>query len=108
VDVIKGLLDNTGLDNPQWRLNDTHQAREYCVQYRETDQAFIERLAAEEGISYHFEHTADTHALVFSDQAQQAQSIGTVMHNGHCGADRTEPCLWSFDIEESMAHRSPT
>jgi len=103
VDVIKGLLDNTGLDNPQWRLSDTHQAREYCVQYRETDQAFIERLAAEEGISYHFEHTADTHALVFSDQAQQAQSIGTVLYNGQSGADRTEPCLWSFDIEESMA-----
>ncbi len=103
VDVIKGLLTKTGLENSQWRLNDAHITREYCVQYRETDQAFIERLAAEEGINYHFEHTADNHALVFSDQAKQAKHIGTVLYNGQTGGDRTEPCIWSLDKEESMA-----
>ena len=41
--------------------------REYCVQYRETDFDFITRLAAEEGLVYHFEHSATGHTLVFSD-----------------------------------------
>ncbi len=33
--------------------------RVYCVQYRETDHAFVRRLLAEEGISYHFVHDPD-------------------------------------------------
>jgi len=103
VDVIKGLLDKTGINNAEWRLNDNHNPREYCVQYRETDQGFIERLAAEEGISYHFEHNDKDHTLVFSDQAKQAKNIGTVLYNGQSGGDRSEPCIWSLDVEESLA-----
>ncbi|WP_335342895.1 contractile injection system protein, VgrG/Pvc8 family, partial [Rodentibacter genomosp. 2] len=38
---------------------------EYCVQYRETDLNFIERLAAEEGSYYYFEHIADNHTIHF-------------------------------------------
>jgi len=34
-------------------------ARDYCVQYRETDRDFCVRLMEEEGISYHFAHTDD-------------------------------------------------
>ena len=103
VDIIKGLLDKTHISNSEWRLSDGHNPREYCVQYRETDQGFIERLAAEEGIGYHFEHTDKDHALVFSDQAKQAKNIGTVLYNGQSGGDRTEPCIWSLDVEETLA-----
>ncbi|MFO0552354.1 MAG: type VI secretion system tip protein TssI/VgrG [Polyangiaceae bacterium] len=37
-------------------LQGSYPRRAYCVQYRETDLGFIERLLAEEGISYWFEH----------------------------------------------------
>ena len=44
---------------------------DYCVQYRETDFAFLSRLMEIEGISYHFEHNADhNHVLVLTDSPE--------------------------------------
>jgi len=55
-----------------WRVRDTsrlydEKARPYCVQYEESDVAFVERLLEEEGIGYHFEHTDTECRLVLSD-----------------------------------------
>jgi type VI secretion system secreted protein VgrG len=62
----------------QWRLERRsalvrqYPKRTYCVQYRETDHAFVRRLLAEEGIFTFFEHeTGDTERLVLAD-AQNA------------------------------------
>jgi type VI secretion system secreted protein VgrG len=48
------------------RLGDP-EVRPFCVQYEETDLAFVSRLLEEEGISYHFEHTKTECVLVLSD-----------------------------------------
>ena len=45
--------------------------RDYCVQYDETDLAFVRRLMAEEGISYFFEHDDRGHGLVLVDAPDQ-------------------------------------
>ena len=37
-------------------LTKDYPVRSYCLQYRETDLAFIERLLAEEGINYSYSH----------------------------------------------------
>jgi type VI secretion system secreted protein VgrG len=55
-----------------WRVQDASRiddvaARPYCVQYEESDLAFIGRLLEEEGIAYHFEHTHDAVVLVMAD-----------------------------------------
>lgn len=55
-----------------FRIKDTariedKKTRPYCVQYNESDFAFVTRLLAEEGISYHFEHHAAAIVLVMSD-----------------------------------------
>lgn len=55
-----------------WRLSETarledEKARPHCVQYNETDFDFVSRLLEEEGISYHFEHTAKQIVFVMSD-----------------------------------------
>ena len=38
--------------------------REYCVQFRESDWHFVQRLLEEEGIYYYFRHEANKHTLV--------------------------------------------
>lgn len=53
------------------RLRGTYLPREYCVQYNETDLAFVERLLAEEGIGFFFEHVATKEVLVLFDDNGQ-------------------------------------
>jgi len=45
----------------------TYKKREYCVQYRESDLAFVSRLLEEEGIFYWFRHFKDQHLFVIGD-----------------------------------------
>ncbi|HEX4322690.1 MAG TPA: type VI secretion system tip protein TssI/VgrG [Acidobacteriaceae bacterium] len=49
------------------RLHGEQAKREYCVQYRETDFNFVNRLMEEEGIWYFFEHSEDEHLLVITN-----------------------------------------
>ncbi len=53
-----------------WSLEGSYRAREYCVQYRESDFNFVSRLLEEEGIFYFFRHEAGKHTLVLSDGPQ--------------------------------------
>lgn len=55
-DIVKELFSEYKIENVVWNLNSQHLAREYCVQYRESHLAFIERILSEEGIFYFFDH----------------------------------------------------
>ena len=51
--------------------------REHCVQHRESDLAFIDRLLAEEGIFYRFEVEDDAEVVVFADTvARCPEAVG--------------------------------
>ncbi|NUQ75157.1 MAG: type VI secretion system tip protein VgrG [Polyangiaceae bacterium] len=55
-----------------WRVVDASRiddvaTRPYCVQYNESDLAFVSRLLEEEGIGYHFENGDGVCLLVLSD-----------------------------------------
>jgi type VI secretion system secreted protein VgrG len=49
------------------RLMGTYPAREFVVQFKESDLAFVSRLAEHVGISYFFEHDGGSDKLVFTD-----------------------------------------
>ena len=66
-DIIKKILGETGFSDYEFQLSGEHPEREYCVQFRESDLAFISRLSEEEGISYFFKHSEKAHTLVFFD-----------------------------------------
>ena len=51
----------------QNELQETYPAREYCLQYGETDLQFAHRLMEEEGISYAFDHAGEVEVMVLRD-----------------------------------------
>lgn len=53
---LAGNAAFTGVFQYRNLLTRNYPLRSYCLQYRETDLAFIERLLAEEGISYRYSH----------------------------------------------------
>ncbi|NAT78297.1 type VI secretion system tip protein VgrG [Dickeya dadantii] len=67
--IISTLLEEAGITDYAFALRHEHAVREYCVQYRESDLAFINRLAAEEGLFYFHEFEAGKHRVVFADDA---------------------------------------
>ena len=56
LEIIEEVLADYPLAHFRLAVNQPLQKRSICCQYRETDFAFIERLLAEEGLSYRFEH----------------------------------------------------
>jgi len=71
-DILQQVLD--GLD-VSWQIAGTYPPRDYCVQYRETDFDFANRLMEEEGIYYYFEHRPGGHALVLTDHQLKLPQI---------------------------------
>lgn len=67
--IIKKVFEGAGFQTSSFRLSlaATYPAREYCVQYRETEFEFISRLMEEEGIYYFFEHSPTGHVMVIAD-----------------------------------------
>jgi type VI secretion system secreted protein VgrG len=68
-DIISALIAERGFSKYfRSDLSRTYTVWDYCVQYRETDLAFLGRLMEAEGIYYYFEHNENrTHTLVLAD-----------------------------------------
>lgn len=56
-------------------LHGSYGARDYCVQYQESDLNFVQRLWEEEGIFYFFEHTKEKDKLNIGDGAHAFASL---------------------------------
>ncbi|AZK63401.1 type VI secretion system tip protein VgrG [Pectobacterium versatile] len=67
--IIGTLLEESGITDYAFALRHEHAPREYCVQYRESDLAFVTRLAAEEGMYFFHEFEEGKHRVVFADDA---------------------------------------
>jgi type VI secretion system secreted protein VgrG len=68
-EILSILLQEHGITDYAFALKNEHAKREYCVQYRETDLDFVNRLAAEEGLFYFHEFEQGKHRIVFADDA---------------------------------------
>jgi type VI secretion system secreted protein VgrG len=68
-DIIKEVFTNAGFSDfdEQGLKEKPYPVMEYCVQYRETDLAFVSRLMEQYGIYYYFVHTREKHTLALAD-----------------------------------------
>ncbi|NVN91639.1 MAG: type VI secretion system tip protein VgrG [Desulfuromonadales bacterium] len=70
-DIIEKVFKEQGFNDFKMKLQSGYAERDYCVQYRETDFAFVTRLLEEEGIQYFFEHEKGKHTLILADSPQE-------------------------------------
>ncbi len=76
--ITDRILDEWSLPR-RWKLAQKHAPRTYCVQYQESDLTFLQRILADEGIFFHFEHPDDERGgeeIVFTDDAHLVGPIG--------------------------------
>jgi type VI secretion system secreted protein VgrG len=66
-DIIKKVFKDLGFTDIDDKLSGSYEARDYCVQYRETTFNFVQRLMEQEGIYYYFAHENGKHTLVLCD-----------------------------------------
>jgi len=76
-EIIQDVFKSAGIlaDQFNFKLRETYEPREYCVQYRETDLNFVTRLMEEEGIFYFFEHDDDEHVMILTDHEAALKKI---------------------------------
>ncbi len=66
-DIVTTIFKAHGFTDFKLSLTGSYTPHEYCVQYAETDFAFISRLLEEEGIFWFFTHEPGKHTLVLAD-----------------------------------------
>ncbi|RON08957.1 type IV secretion protein Rhs [Pseudomonas brassicacearum] len=66
-DIVTTIFKAHGFTDFQLKLTGSYAPREYCVQYGETDFAFVSRLLEDEGIFWFFTHEDGKHTLVLGD-----------------------------------------
>ncbi|WP_437731441.1 type VI secretion system tip protein TssI/VgrG [Sorangium sp. So ce1335] len=97
------------------RLSRRYAVRSYCVQYRESDLAFVRRLAAEEGIALCFADAPDLSAsatarapvIFLDDPAQYAAAFGgevpeALVLRPEAGLSQTGLEVVSFSLQRAL------
>ncbi len=76
-EIVSQVLREHGITSDlfAFHLQNALDSREYCVQYRETNLAFVSRLLEEEGLFYFFRHFRDRHRMVVGDSTVIYQTI---------------------------------
>lgn len=115
VDIVKEVLKGHGFepDDFEFRTSGrTYPKREYVVQYRENDLAFISRLLEHEGIFYFFEHNEKRSVVVFGDQPESCTRVpgaASFIYRTHVGGTRAEDAVVEESVTElTVLHRPVT
>ncbi|UYW73771.1 type VI secretion system tip protein VgrG [Pseudocitrobacter faecalis] len=92
------LLGENGVTEWTPVFYEPHPAREFCVQYGESDLAFLTRLWAEEGIFYFDWHAPEgaEQKLVLCDDVAGLSSLGVMPFNPNTSTEVSTECISSF------------
>jgi type VI secretion system secreted protein VgrG len=99
---IKSILGTILQENDvtDWSplFSEAHPAREFCVQYGETDYDFLTRMAAEEGLFFYEEHSPDSddQSLVIGDTVRFLPEAFDIPWNPNTRTEVSTPCISQF------------
>ncbi|WP_443190162.1 type VI secretion system Vgr family protein [Pseudomonas indica] len=99
--IVSTILKEHGIltDAHRFQLGPTvYPERDYCVQYGETDLAFIARICSEIGLHYHFHHSEAGHELVFGDDQTVFPKLAPVAYQQDTGLVADEPVIKRFGL----------
>ncbi|MEZ5353930.1 MAG: type VI secretion system tip protein VgrG [Bryobacteraceae bacterium] len=66
-EIVETVFQEAGMSKFTFSLQKPHLAWDYCVQYRESDWQFVNRLCEQEGIYFFFAHDQSGHEMILSD-----------------------------------------
>ncbi len=104
-DIIKDIFREWGFTDFEDRLSGSYRTWEYCVQYRETDFAFVSRLMEQEGIYYYWKHENGKHTLMITDSPgghDPYPGYETIPYYPSAAALRKEECIREWNIEKEF------
>jgi type VI secretion system secreted protein VgrG len=78
----------------RFHLDEEYEPRDYCVQFRESDLRFFQRIMQEEGIAFYFEH----------DDDEAKEILVVVDDNRHFPKFSEEPIPF-LDVQEAFAEQ---
>jgi type VI secretion system secreted protein VgrG len=95
--IVRKLLEERGIIDTTFDLKRTPEEREYCVQHREIDLSFLERLCAEEGWHFFYGYTGrynhgdvngeEQPALIIADHHGDAPRLPEAQYNAKAGSN---------------------
>ncbi|EBA8078547.1 type VI secretion system tip protein VgrG [Salmonella enterica] len=96
--ITSTLLGENGVTEWTPVFYEGHPAREFCVQYGESDLAFLTRLWSEEGIFYFDWHAPQGAAqkLVLCDDVAGVSTLGEMPFNPNTDTEVSTMCISSF------------
>ncbi|MBW0149273.1 type VI secretion system Vgr family protein [Marinobacter arenosus] len=104
--IVRTLLEERGIANAVFDLKRSVEEREYCVQHRESDLAFVERLAAEEGWHYRYQHGSvdgsEQPALIFADHHGDAPTLPPSPYTAMGGGSVRQRGVFRFANQERV------
>ncbi|HEE9788451.1 TPA: type VI secretion system tip protein VgrG [Enterobacter soli] len=93
--ISSTLLNENGVTEWTPVFYESHPAREFCVQYRESDLAFLTRLWSEEGIFYFDWHAPQgpEQKLVLCDDVAGVSTLGEMPFNPNTDTEVSTACI---------------
>ncbi|MGK3193846.1 type VI secretion system tip protein TssI/VgrG, partial [Enterobacter soli] len=101
--ISSTLLAENGVTDWVPSFYEAHPAREFCVQYGETDLGFLTRLWAEEGIFFFdwLHPTGSDQTLVLCDDVAGVSTLGSLPFNPNIREASTE-CISAFRYQAQI------
>ena len=91
LEIIQKVFSSRGFQDVRIATPQNYPKIEYCVQYRETDLNFVQRLMEEFGLYYFFDHSEGRHVLVLADAKSSHKPVDqlpTLKYEPNNAADR--------------------